>query len=274
GRPEIISMHKAYHGSTSGALSVIGDESFKRAFRPLPPGNRSITFNDFTGLDHITKKTAAVIVEPVQGEAGYVPPDSGYLEALRRKCDEMGALLIFDEVQTGFGRTGTFFAFQDTGIKPDIITLAKGMGGGMPIGAFISGKKIMDSLKQNPILGHITTFGGHPVSCTASLATMEVIEDEKLVEQISEKHQIFKQHLKHPAIKEIRGKGLMLALQLDTFENLQKVIDHCLEQGLITDWFLFCDNAMRISPPLIIDERQIKEACSIIIEAIETVYGS
>ncbi len=273
GRPEVVYMHKAYHGSTSGALSVIGSEDFKRAFRPLSPGNQQIEFNEPDQLQLITTKTAAVIAEPVQGEAGYVPPAHDYIQALRKRCNEVGALLIFDEVQTGFGRTGSFFAFQGMGVIPDIITLAKGMGGGMPIGAFVASKKVMDSLKENPILGHITTFGGHPASCAASLATIQTIEDEKLAEQVDRKSRLFKDYLTHPAIKEVRGKGLMLAVQLDTFENLQMVIDQCLKKGLITDWFLFCDNAMRISPPLIITESEIKEACSIITKALEKVYG-
>ena len=273
GRPEIIYMDKAYHGSTSGALSVIGDEGFNRAFRPLAPGSRSIRFNDLNDISSITTRTAAVIVEPVQGEAGYIPPAPAYLQALRKKCNETGSLLIFDEVQTGFGRTGSLFAFQKLGVQPNIITLAKGMGGGMPLGAFVTSKRIMDCLKQDPILGHITTFGGHPVSCASSLAALEVIEREKLAEQVAAKSTQFHELLKHPAIQELRGEGLMLALQLDTFENLQKVIENCLENGLITDWFLFCDNAMRISPPLTISTDEIREACGIILKALDAVYS-
>ncbi len=273
GRPDIIYMDKAYHGSTYGALSVIGREDFKRAFRPLAPGSHKIRFNHLDDLGRINYNTAAVIVEPVQGEAGYIPPAKGYLQALRKRCNETQTLLIFDEVQTGFGRTGSFFAFQKLGVRPDILTLAKGMGGGMPIGAFIASKKIMDSLKDNPILGHITTFGGHPVSCASSLATLNVILGEQLIDSIAEKHRLFKKRLQHPAVSEIRGKGLMMALQLDTFENLQKVIEHCLEMGLITDWFLFCDNAMRISPPLTISHAEIEEAAGIIQKALDRVYS-
>lgn len=273
GRFEIISMKNAYHGSTQGALSVIGDEEFKNAFRPLSPGTRSIHFNSIEDLNEISTDTAAVFVEPIMGEAGYVPPQEGYLKALREKCNQTNTLLIFDEVQTGFGRTGTLFAHQAYDVKPDIITLAKGMGGGMPIGAFISSKKIMDTLKENPILGHITTFGGHPVSCAASLATFKVVLEEKLAEGVQAKHDLFKQLLKHPAIQEVRGKGLMLAVQLDTFENIQKVIDYCLEDGLIIDWFLFCDNALRLSPPLIISEEEIMYSCETIIKAIQKVYA-
>lgn len=269
GRSEIISMKNAYHGSTQGVLSVIGDEEFKRGFRPLIPGTRSIRFNSFDDLETISTKTAAVMAEPVQGEAGYIPPADGYLQALRKKCSEVGALLIFDEVQCGFGRTGKLFAHQHYNIKPDIITLAKGMGGGMPIGAFVASKKLMDNLKENPILGHITTFGGHPVSCAASLASLNVILDDQLAQSVADKEALFRKLLVHPKIVELRGKGLMLALQLDTFENVQKVIAHCLDHGLISDWFLFCDNAIRISPPLNISEKEIHFACKILLEGIE-----
>ena len=268
GRGEIISMDKAYHGSTQGVLSAIGDEDFKRAYRPLLPGMRSIRFNSFSDLEQISSQTAAVLAEPVQGEAGYIPPAEGYLEALRNKCNETGALLIFDEVQCGFGRTGKLFAHQHYNIKPDIITLAKGMGGGMPIGAFIASKDLMDHLKENPILGHITTFGGHPVSCAASLACLQVIIDEKLSEGVAQKEKLFRQLLVHERIEEVRGKGLMLAVQLDTFEHVQTVIAHCLEKGLITDWFLFCDNALRLSPPLNISEEDIHFACALVLEGI------
>ncbi len=269
GRTEIISMNKAYHGSTQGVLSIIGDEEFKRGFRPLLPGTKSIQFNSIEDLEQITTKTAAVMVEPVQGEAGYIPPADGYLMALRQKCKETGALLIFDEVQTGFGRTGKLFAHQHYNVKPDIITLAKGMGGGMPIGAFIASKKLMDHFKENPILGHITTFGGHPVSCAASLACLSVILDDKLPAGVPKKEKLFRKLLVHPKIKEVRGKGLMLAVQLDTFENVQTVIAHCLDNGVISDWFLFCDNAIRLSPPLNIAEEDIKLACKVLLEGID-----
>lgn len=266
GRPEVISFKDAYHGSTHGVLSIIGHEEFKRAYRPLVPGTFSLNFNAEDELNRITKNTAAVIVEPVQGEAGYRPPAKGFLKALRKKCDESGALLIFDEIQTGFGRTGNLFAFQEYDIKPDIITLAKGMGGGMPLGAFVTSKKIMDHLKENPILGHITTFGGHPVSCAAALASLNVILDEELTKEVARKEKKFKTLLNAPQIEEVRGKGLMLAVQLDTFDNVQKVISHCLEHGVITDWFLFCDNALRLSPPLNISDEEIELACKIINE--------
>ncbi|WP_417589024.1 aspartate aminotransferase family protein [Owenweeksia hongkongensis] len=271
GRAEIISMKKAYHGSTQGVLSIIGDENFKRGFRPLLPGTRAIQFDSVEDLEQITNKTAAVIVEPIQGEAGYIPPSQEYLGALRKKCNETGTLLIFDEVQCGFGRTGKMFAHQHYGIKPDIITLAKGMGGGMPIGAFIASRELMAHFKDNPILGHITTFGGHPVSCAASLACVNVIVDEKLADGVKAKAELFKELLVHPKIEEMRGKGLMLAVQLDTFENVQKVIDHCLKNGVVSDWFLFCDNAIRLSPPLNIDEEDIRKACKILLEGVDLI---
>jgi len=268
GRTEIISMHKAYHGSTQGVLSVIGDEDFKSRYRPLLPGTKAINFNSFDDLGHISSRTAAVIVEPVQGEAGYIPPSENYLQALRKRCDETGALLIFDEIQTGFGRTGKLFAHQHFNVIPDIITMAKGMGGGMPIGAFVARKELMDHLKENPILGHITTFGGHPVSCAASLACLDAILEENIIEGIAERHALLKEKLKHPRIQEVRGWGLMLAIQLDTFENVQKVIEHCLKEGLVTDWFLFCDNAIRLSPPLNIALEDLKWAAETIIDGI------
>ncbi|HWZ21852.1 MAG TPA: aspartate aminotransferase family protein, partial [Cytophagaceae bacterium] len=213
GRAEIISCKNAYHGSTNGALSVMGDEYFKQAFRPLLPGIRHIQFNDVKELNEITEDTAAVIIETIQGEAGIRIPAEAYLKALRKKCTETGTLLIMDEIQTGFGRTGKFWAFEHFGIEPDILLTSKGMGGGMPIGAFIAPKEIMNVLANNPVLGHITTFGGHPVCCAASLATIDVILDEKLMDGITEKELLFHSLLKHPAIKEIRSKGLLLAVE-------------------------------------------------------------
>lgn len=268
GRPEIIYMNNAYHGSTQGALSVIGSEEFKRGYRPLIPMNHSIDFNDTSQFNKISTNTAAVLVEPVQGEAGYHPPKEGYLQALRKRCNETGTLLIFDEIQTGFGRTGKLFAHQHYGVVPDIITIAKGMGGGMPIGAFVASQDLMAHLKENPILGHITTFGGHPVSCAAALANLEVILEEKLTSGVEAKSQLFKKLLVHDRIIEVRGKGLMLAVQLDTFDNVQKVIEHCLANGVVTDWFLFCDNALRLSPPLNISEEDIRMACRVILEGV------
>ena len=268
GRREIISCFNAYHGSTQGALSLSGDENFKRNYRPLLPDIRRIQHGNWAHLSQITQRTATVVMEVICGEAGVRVPDAAYLQAVRQRCSDVGALLIFDEIQTGFGRTGTFWAFEAFDTIPDILLCAKGMGGGMPIGAFISSAKIMSVFRNNPILGHITTFGGHPVSCASSLATLQVIQDEKLHEQAEAKGELIKQLLVHPAIREVRGKGLMLAVEFDSFDTLKPVIDRAIEKGVITDWFLFCNNSMRIAPPLIITEDQIRKACAIILDAI------
>ena len=282
GRSEIISCFNAYHGSTQGALSLSGDEHFKQNYRPLLPDIRHIHHGSWDDIDQISSRTAAVVMEVIGGEAGIRVPSAEYLQAVRQRCTDVGALLIFDEIQTGFGRTGTFWAFEGFGpVVPDILLCAKGMGGGMPIGAFISPSEIMGVFKNNPILGHITTFGGHPVSCAASLATLRVIREERLPEKAEAKGQLFRQLLVHPAIREIRGKGLMLAVEFDSFEVLKPIIDRAIQgassdqmvtqPGIITDWFLFCNNSMRIAPPLIITEDQIREACAIILTAIDAV---
>jgi acetylornithine/succinyldiaminopimelate/putrescine aminotransferase len=269
GRAEIIACKNSYHGSTHGALSVMGNEHYKQAYRPLLPGIQFIEFNNLIDLSMISTDTAAVIMETIQGEAGVIVPDTNYMQCLRKRCDETNTLLILDEIQSGFGRTGKLFAFEHFDIKPDILLLAKGMGGGMPIGAFISSNEIMSVLKENPILGHITTFGGHPVSCAAGLANLEVILDENLIDDVNRKESLFRKHLQHPEIKEIRGRGLMLSIQLTSFEQVEKVSKRCVENGIIIDWFLHCDTAMRIAPPLIITDNEIKMACKTIIEAIE-----
>lgn len=268
-RREIISCVNAYHGSSHGALSVGGNEVFKRAYRPLLPGIKNIKFGDPESLTLITEETAAIIVETVQGEAGIRVADQSYFSGLRQRCHETGTLLIMDEIQAGFGRTGKFWAFEHYGIVPDMIVCAKGMGGGMPIGAFITNKDVMGKLKSNPLLGHITTFGGHPVSAAASLATIRVIMQEKLIEQVEEKASLFKKLLIHHKIKNIRNKGLMMAVEFESFGELKPIIDACIKMGIITDWFLFCDNAMRIAPPLTITTGQIEEACGIILQAID-----
>ncbi len=270
-RREIISCVNAYHGSSHGSLSVGGNEIFKRAYRPLLPGVKNIVYGSFHQLTEITEQTACIIVETIQGEAGIKVACSNYFQALRKRCDETGTLLILDEIQAGFGRTGKFWAFEHFGIVPDILVCAKGMGGGMPIGAFIANKEIMAVFKNNPLLGHITTFGGHPVSAAASLATIEVIHEERLLEQVEVKAELFKKLLKHPKIKGIRNKGLMMAVEFESFDVLKPIIDLAIEKGVITDWFLFCDDAMRIAPPLIITDEQIHEACSVILEAINEV---
>ena len=270
-RREIISCVNAYHGSSHGSLSVGGNEIFKRAYRPLLPGIRNVTYGSFYQLSEITTDTAAVIIETIQGEAGIKVACSNYFQALRKRCDETGTLLILDEIQAGFGRTGKFWAFEHFGIVPDILVCAKGMGGGMPIGAFIANKEVMGAFKNNPLLGHITTFGGHPVSAAASLATIKVIQEDNLLDQVEIKAELFKKLLKHPKIKGIRNKGLMMAVEFESFDVLKPIIDLAIEKGVITDWFLFCDDAMRIAPPLIITEEQIHEACTVILAAIDEV---
>ncbi|SIR14833.1 aspartate aminotransferase family protein [Pontibacter lucknowensis] len=269
GRTELISCYNAYHGSTQGALSMNGSESFKNAFRPLLPDVRHIHYNNIADLEQITKRTAAVLIETVQGEAGVRVPDQDYLKRLRERCNQTGTLLILDEIQCGFGRTGTFWAFEQFGIEPDILVCAKGMGGGMPIGAFIAPQEIMAAFKTDPILGHCSTFGGHPVSCAASLATLQVIQEENLLEGVAQKAELIKQLLVHPRIKQIRNQGLMMAAEFESFEVLKAVIDQAILNGVLTDWFLFCDNSMRIAPPLTITEEQIHEACQIILRSID-----
>lgn len=268
-RTEIISCQNAYHGSSHGALSAGGNEYFKQAFRPLLPHFRHIRFGVEEDLSYITEKTAAVLIETVQGEAGIRVAQSTYFEALSQRCKETGTLLIVDEIQAGFGRTGKFWAFEHYALQPDIVVAAKGMGGGMPIGAFMASKKLMQTLTHNPILGHITTFGGHPLSAAASLATLQTIQEEQLAQQAEEKAQLFIQYLQHKAIRQIRHKGLMMAVEVDSFAQIQTIIQHCLSNGLLTDWFLFCDNSLRIAPPLIITPPQIEQACHILLEALD-----
>ncbi len=265
-RSEFVSCINSYHGSSQGALSLNGNEDFKQNFRPLLPDVKHICYGSFSDLEKITIKTAAVFIETIQGEAGVKVACKTYFKALRERCTHTGTLLVLDEIQCGFGRTGRLWAFEHFDIVPDILVLAKGMGGGMPIGAFISSKEIMDSLKSNPILGHITTFGGHPVSCAAALATLEVILEENLISEVENKANLFKKLLIHPKIKQIRNKGLLMAVEFENFDVLKKIIDNAIENGIITDWFLFCDNAMRIAPPLIITNEQIEAACAVILE--------
>jgi acetylornithine/N-succinyldiaminopimelate aminotransferase len=262
GKSRIIYFKNSYHGSTHGALSVQGSEVYKNAFRPLLPDTVQIDFNNESSLESIDKKTACVIVDPVQSEAGVIYPVNGFLKKIRSGCTKTGALLIFDEVQTGFGRTGFMFAIDRFGVVPDILVLAKALGGGMPLGAFISSKKIMASLITNPRLGHITTFGGHPVCCAAGLASLDVITGENLVASCEEKSTLFKKELNHPLIAEVRGEGLLLAVQLSGPEYVQYAVAHAPDHGLILDYFLFCSDAFRIAPPLIITNEEIFTACS------------
>lgn len=269
GRFEVISFDNAYHGSSHGALSVGGSETFKRNFRPLVPGTKQLRFGKSDDLNQIDQRVAAVLIETVQGEAGVRTASFEYFKALREACDIAGALLIVDEIQCGFGRTGKFWAFEHYGFVPDIITSAKGMGGGMPIGAFISSRQVMAALKNDPILGHITTFGGHPVSAAASIATIEVLLGEELLHSVEEKAELFKKKLKHPIIKEIRNKGLMMAVEFESFDQLKPIIDRSIANGVLTDWFLFCDNSMRIAPPLNITHGEIEWACDRILESLD-----
>ena len=269
GRSQIVACHHSYHGSTQGALSVMGNEEYKQAYRPLLPGVNFIRFNHIDDLQFITEQTACVVIETVQGEAGIRIPGITYMQALRNRCTKTGTLLILDEIQAAFGRTGKLFAFEHFDIVPDVLVLAKALGGGMPIGAFIASNEVMSSLKENPILGHITTFGGHPVCCAAGLAALEVLLNERLVEQVDAKAALFRELLVHPAIKEVRGKGLMLALELESFELNKKIIDRCIANGVVVDWFLHCSNSMRIAPPLIITHDEIIKACEVILEAID-----
>ncbi len=269
GRTEIISCKNSYHGSTHGSLSVSGNETKKFAFRPLLPDVQFIEFNNNQDLNQISTKTACVIIEPIQGDAGVRIPDQNYLKALRARCSEVGALLIFDEVQTGFGRTGTLFSFEHYDVVPDILTVAKAMGGGMPIGAFISSKHNMSLLTHGPMLGHITTFGGHPVNCAAAMANLEILTENGLLSAVEVKGQLFEELLQHPSIKEIRRKGLMMAIEFDSPETVQQIVEACLEKGVITFWFLSCPDSFRLSPPLNISEEEIRDSCRLIIEAID-----
>jgi acetylornithine/succinyldiaminopimelate/putrescine aminotransferase len=275
GRKKMVAFKNAYDGSTHGALSVIGDESYQTPFGPLLPGIEHIAFNSTEALQAITVETACVIVEPVQGEAGIMAGTPEFIAALRNRCDETGTLLIFDEIQTGMGRTGYMFAFEKYQVIPDILLLAKGLGGGMPIGAFISSREIMQCLTVNPVLGHITTFGGHPVSCAAALANIGVIVSEDLIEGVAAKSSLFVKLLGEcGSISEIRVAGLMIALQLDNYAHVKRVIDRCIEQGIIIDWFLFNDSSIRIAPPLTISEDEIRFACKVIISALNAADKS
>ena len=245
-------------------------EEWKNAFRPLLPDTKAIDFNSFDDLEQITERTACVLCEPVQGEAGVRVPQKGYLQALRKRCDEVGALLIFDEIQVGMGRTGEMFAMQKYGVTPDIVCLAKALGGGMPLGAFVSSQKIMSTLTHNPVLGHITTFGGHPVCCAAGLAAMKFLQEEKVVEDVERKGAMFVELLKdHPAVKEIRRSGLLMAVELGESAKLYRLMDHFIEEGILSDWFLYCDTAFRISPPLIITDDEIRNCVALIRKCLD-----
>jgi acetylornithine/N-succinyldiaminopimelate aminotransferase len=271
GRTEMVCFKESYHGSTQGALSLMGSEYWRNAFRPLLPGILHAAYNNYQSLDLITKDTACVIAESVQAERGVFAPDIEWMRALRNRCHETGAVLVLDEIQTGFGRTGTLWYFEQLGIVPDILLLGKALGAGMPLGAFICDRKLMWELAENPALGHITTFGGHPVSCAAGLAGLELLLKEDWIGLVGKKEALFKSLLRSPKIKAIRSQGLLMALEFDDFETNKKIIDACLnskDKAVLTDWFLFAPHCMRIAPPLLITEEEIEYACGVIMRAI------
>jgi acetylornithine/succinyldiaminopimelate/putrescine aminotransferase len=268
GRTRIASFRNAYHGSTQGSLSIMGSEEFKNAFRPLLPDTLLLGFNNEEDLTLIDENTACVFAETIQGEAGAIVPVNDFLKKLRKRCDETGTLLVLDEIQTGFGRTGKMFAFEHFDIVPDIVCIAKGMGGGMPISAFVASRDVMSSLSSDPVLGHISTFGGHPVCCAASMATINVIEEEKLTESVAAKESLFRELLVHPSVQSVEGKGLLLAVSFGEFEKNKEIIDKCIAKGLITDWFLFNSGSMRIAPPLTISHDEIRKSCDIILSSL------
>jgi acetylornithine/N-succinyldiaminopimelate aminotransferase len=271
-RSQIISFKNSYHGSTQGALSVMGSEYWQQAYRPLLPNVLQLRHNVMEDLAHITLDTACVIAETIQAEAGVLKPSQDWMTALRKKCTDTCTLLILDEIQCGFGRNGTMFAFEQFGIVPDVLLLGKALGAGMPLGAFVADKKLMDTLSYNPVLGHINTFGGHPVSCAAGLAGLKVMQQENLLEQVFVKEQKFRNALQHhPKIKKINSAGLMMAVHFDNFETNKKIIDTLIENGVFTDWFLFSSEALRICPPLNITDVEIEKACTIILQVLNKI---
>jgi len=271
GRSHLVSCFNAYHGNTMGSMSVMGFEERKQVFRPLVPDVDFITFNNEADIVKITTKTAGVILESIQGGAGFIEPENGFLRKIKARCDEVGALLILDEIQPGFGRTGKLFGFENYEVVPDIVIIGKGMGGGMPVGAFTAKAEYMDLLSDHPKLGHITTFGGHPVIAAACLATLREVTETDLIPQTLVKERLFRELLVHPLIQEVRGKGLMLAAMVETPEITNQVIFKCQDKGLILFWLLFEGRAIRITPPLNISEEEIREGCAIMLEALDEV---
>ncbi|HEY4108407.1 aspartate aminotransferase family protein [Puia sp.] len=267
GRTEIVAFNKSYHGSTQGALSIMGDEYWRNAFRPLLPGIHHVEYNSPEALDAITDRTACVIAETVQAERGVFAPDRVWLRQLRQRCDDTGALLVLDEIQTGFGRTGTLWGFQAYDVIPDVVLLGKALGGGLPMGAFIASRQRMWSLTGDPVLGHITTFGGHPLCCAAGHASLQVLLESGWIEEVSRKEALFRRLLVHPAIKEVRTCGLLIAVEYESFEQNKRVIDACIAAGLLTDWYLFAPHCLRIAPPLSITDAQIEKACATILSS-------
>lgn len=272
-RTRIIAFNKSYHGSTQGALSVMGDEYWRNAFRPLLPDVLHLEYDSFESLQEINNQTACVIAETIQAERGVVAPSGEWMTALEQKCRETGTLLILDEIQTGFGRTGSLWGFEQFRVVPDIVLLGKALGGGMPLGAFVADRKFMQVLTENPVLGHITTFGGHPVCCAAGLAAFKVLLKEGIMPEVANKGALFRELLQHPLIKTIRVNGLLIALEFDSFEINKKVIDGCLQQGILTDWFLFAPECLRIAPPLTISAKQIKKAVKIMLAILDTIQA-
>lgn len=268
-RTQIIAFNHSYHGSTQGALSIIGDEYWRNAFRPLLPDVLHLPYNSFASLNEITEQTACVIAETVQAEAGILAPSKEWIQALRKKCTDTGTLLILDEIQAGFGRTGQLWGFENFAIVPDVLLLGKALGAGMPLGAFIADKKLMDAFTENPVLGHITTFGGHPVCCAAGMAGLNALLEEGWIATVKAKEELFRSLLVHPKIKAVRSYGLWIAVEFDSFETNRQVIDTCIAAGVLTDWFLFASHCLRISPPLIISEQQIEKACALIVAACD-----
>jgi acetylornithine/N-succinyldiaminopimelate aminotransferase len=272
-RTQIIAFNKSYHGSTQGALSIMGDEYWRNAFRPLLPDVLHLEYDSFDMLEEITTQTACVIAETIQAERGVVAPSAQWMKALRHKCSETGALLMLDEIQTGFGRTGTLWGFEQFDVVPDIVLMGKALGGGMPLGAFVADQKIMQVLTENPVLGHITTFGGHPVCCAAGLAAAKVLLKENIIDGVNSKSALLREMLQHPLIKAVRANGLLIAIEFESFDINKKAIDGCLQRGLLTDWFLFAAECMRIAPPLTISEKEIKKAVKVILEVLDLVQA-
>ena len=273
GRSKIIACNKAYHGSTQGALSIMGDEYWRNAFRPLLPDIYHFNYNSQELIKAIDTDTACVIIETVQAESGVNKPLPEWIKELRKKCTETGTLLIFDEIQAGFGRTGSLWAFEHYDAVPDILLLGKALGGGMPLGAFIADISLMNTLTNNPVLGHITTFGGHPVSCAAGMTAMKVLLENNWIEEAKKKENLFLNLLQHPKIKSVRSAGLWFSLEFDSFEICTRIIDNCIEKGLVSDWFLFAPQCMRIAPPLIITKEEIEKVCKLILSAIDLFYS-
>lgn len=271
GKTGFVAMKNAYHGSSAGALSLMSDPYYSNAFRPLLPNISFANFNNIASLDVVDEQTAGVVIEIVQAEAGYLAPNPDFLLAVQQKCKETGALLIVDEIQTGMGRTGSLFAFEQFGIQPDVLCLAKAFGGGMPLGAFVAAKNIMDSLSHNPVLGHISTFGGHPVCCAAALESLSILTNSDFISDVPQKEKLFRELLVHRKIKSVSGHGLMLGIDIDSDELVQQMCNYCLDKGLMIDWFLYAPNKLRIAPPLIITEKEIKKVCKVILSGLDAL---